>query len=213
MAHARDRGTANPKLVTLALLFTMTLLLLAATAWGEVRVGQGAPDFTGTDTQGVSHRLSDYRGKTVVLEWTNHDCPYVRKHYSTGNMQRLQKEATASGAIWLSIISSAPGKQGYVTPEQADELTRTREASPTAVILDPQGTIGRLYGAKTTPHMYIIDAEGTLVFMGGIDDTPTSDPRDVERARNYVRVALDALAQGQPITDAATRPYGCSVKY
>lgn len=192
----------------LALLGLAPLGALAA-----VEVGKPAPDFTGTDSNGQTQRLSDFRGKTVVLEWTNHDCPFVVKHYSTGNMQAIQRETTAEGIVWLSIISSAPGKQGHVSPQQANELTRSRDAAPTAVILDPSGDIGRLYGAKTTPHMYIVDAEGTLVYMGGIDDRPTARHSDVEGANNYVRTALTQLANGQTVSEPVTRPYGCSVKY
>ena len=194
--------------LSLALLGLAPMLVLAAAG-----VDKTAPEFTGVDSNGQAHRLSDFRGKTVVLEWTNHDCPFVVKHYSTGNMQALQREATADGIVWLSIISSAPGKQGHVSADKANELTRSRNASPTAVILDPSGDIGRLYGAKTTPHMYIIDREGTLVYAGGIDDRPTSRKSDVEGANNYVRTALAQLAAGESISEPATRPYGCSVKY
>lgn len=189
------------------------LVLLPMLALAAVGVGKPAPDFTGVDSNGQSHRLSDFKGKTVVLEWTNHDCPFVVKHYSTGNMQALQREATGDGIVWLSIISSAPGKQGHVSPEQANELTASRKAAPSAVILDTSGDIGRLYGAKTTPHMYVIDGSGTLVYMGGIDDRPSSRKGDIEGANNYVRTALNELAAGKPVTDASTRPYGCSVKY
>lgn len=182
-------------------------------ARAAVSINAPAPDFTGVDSDGNSHTLSQYRGKTVVLEWTNHDCPYVRKHYDSGNMQALQRSATNDGIVWLSIISSAPGKQGHVSGSKANALTKERKASPTAVILDPKGEIGRQYGAKTTPHMYIIDARGTLVYMGGIDSIPSSNPADIERATNYVDVALRALADGKPVTENVTRPYGCSVKY
>lgn len=183
------------------------------TALARVDVGQLAPDFTATDSHGVHRKLSDYRGNTVVLEWTNHACPYVQKHYSTGNMQALQREATGSGLIWLSVISSAPQKQGYVSPMQANELTASRDAAPTAVLLDPEGKIGRLYGAKTTPHMFIVDEVGTLVYMGGIDDRPTTNKDDVSGANNYVGAALKELAAGNPVSNSVTRPYGCSVKY
>ena len=176
-------------------------------------MGEPAPDFEGIDTQGKTHRLADYRGKTVVLEWTNHDCPYVRKHYGAGNMQAQQREAAAQGVIWLSVISSAPGKQGHVSPAQADELTRSRDAAPHAVILDPAGEIGRAYSAKTTPHMYIIDPAGTLVYMGGIDSIATANADDIPKATQYVRVALQELAAGQAVSEPVTRPYGCSVKY
>ncbi len=176
-------------------------------------MGEPAPNFEGVDTQGKIHRLADYRGKTVVLEWTNHDCPYVRKHYGAGNMQDQQREAAAQDVIWLSVISSAPGKQGHVSAAQADELTRSRKAAPHAIILDPAGEIGRTYGAKTTPHMYIVDEAGKLVYMGGIDSISSADPDDISRATQHVRVALQELGAGKPVTTPVTRPYGCSVKY
>jgi len=193
--------------------FLITLALVTGSAIAAPRVGEPAPDFTGVDTQGKTHRLADYRGKTVVLEWTNHDCPYVRKHYGAGNMQEQQREAAAQGVIWLSVISSAPGQQGHVSPAEADELTRSRKAAPHAVLLDPEGRIGRAYEAKTTPHMYIIDEAGKLVYMGGIDSLATADPADIPKATQYVRVALKERAAGQPISAPATRSYGCWVKY
>lgn len=183
------------------------------TVHANVSVGKMAPDFTGVDSNGNKHSLSDFKGKIVVLEWTNHDCPYVKKHYNSGNMQQLQKNATENGVIWLSIISSRPGKQGHVSGKQANELTRSRNAVPTAVILDETSEIGRLYGAKTTPHMYIIDKTGQLVYMGGIDSIPSSNEEDIAKAKNYVTAALDAMAAGKPIQESVTRPYGCSVKY
>ena len=195
---------------------TMLLSLLAAislTTHAAVNVGQPAPDFTGLDSNGKQHSLSQYKGKTVILEWTNHDCPYVKKHYNSGNMQALQKDATANGIVWLSIISSSPGKQGHVSGKQANELSASRNASPTAVILDESSEIGLLYGAKTTPHMYIVDKSGQLVYMGGIDDTPSKDEDDISKSKNYVRAALDEMAASQAIKKSITRPYGCSVKY
>ncbi len=191
----------------------ITLGLYACNSSATLRVGEPAPGFEGVDTQGKTHRLVDYRGQTVVLEWTNHDCPYVRKHYGAGNMQDQQREAAAQGVVWLSVVSSAPGKQGHVSPAEADELTRSRKAAPHAVILDPAGKIGRAYGAKTTPHMYIIDDAGKLVYMGGIDSITTSNPDDIPRATQHVRVALQELATGKSVTTPVTRPYGCSVKY
>lgn len=191
----------------------VALALYACTASATLRVGEPAPDFEGVDTAGKAHRLADYRGKILVLEWTNHDCPYVRKHYGAGNMQAQQREAATQGVVWLSVISSAPGKQGHVTPAQADELTQTRDAAPHAVILDPQGTIGRAYGAKTTPHIYIIDQTGQLVYMGGIDSIPSANPEDIPRATQYVRLALQELTAGSAVGAPVTRPYGCSVKY
>lgn len=192
---------------------TSLLFALATTAGATLKIGEPAPPFTGIDTHGNSHTLSDYRGKPVILEWTNHDCPYVRKHYNSGNMQQQQQAATGQGVVWLSIISSAPGKQGHVTPARADALTVQRNAAPSAVILDENGDIGRLYGAKTTPHMFIIDADGRLAYMGGIDSIASSNPADIEKAAQYVPAALAQMMNGEPIASSVTRPYGCSVKY
>jgi peroxiredoxin len=197
-------------------LYVITVLCtLACAALIEAapKIGMPAPDFTAMDSQGMQHTLADYRGKIVILEWTNHQCPFVGKHYNTGNMQTLQQYATSSGVIWLSVISSAPGTQGYVSGPEADALTAKRQGSPTAVLLDPQGVVGRLYDARTTPHMYIIDATGTLVYMGGIDDKPSTQNADVKTATNYVRVALDEVRSAKPVSTPVTRPYGCSVKY
>ena len=188
-------------------------LLSARPVWAAPKVGEPAPAFTSASSTGASVSLADYKGKVVVLEWTNHDCPYVRKHYETGNMQTLQKETTGEGVVWLTIVSSAPDTQGYVTAGQANELTTTRKASPTSVLLDPKGTVGRLYGATNTPHMYVVDKAGTLVYAGAIDDRPTSRKADVTGANNYVRAALQAVAAGQPVKTPATRAYGCTVKY
>lgn len=192
---------------------TTLLFALATTAGAALRIGEPAPDFTGIDTSGKRHALSDFRGKPVVLEWTNHDCPYVRKHYNSGNMQQQQQAATEQGAVWLSLISSAPGKQGHVGPAEADALTAQRNAVPSAVILDDKGAIGRLYGAKTTPHMYIIDADGKLAYMGGIDSIATANPADIAKATQYVPEALAQIMIGRPVASSVTRPYGCSVKY
>jgi AhpC/TSA family len=186
---------------------------LALALEGGPRVGQLAPDFTGTDSNGKTVSLHEYRGRTVVLEWSNHECPFVGKHYRSGNMQALQKDATRDGVVWLTILSSAPGTQGSVSAEQANELTRSRGAAPTAVVLDPTGAIGKEYAARTTPHMFVIDKTGMLAYMGGIDDRPTTEVGDVAGARNYVRLALTAVAEGKPVADPVTRPYGCSVKY
>jgi peroxiredoxin len=179
----------------------------------QARIAGAAPGFTLTDSYGKSVSLADFKGKTVVLEWTNHDCPYVRKHYGGMNMQALQAKWTDKGVIWLSIISSAPGEQGYVTAEQANKLTAERSAKPTAVLFDPTGTVGHSYGASTTPHMYVIKADGTLAYMGGIDDKPSSRVEDLKTARNFVDMALSELAQGKPVSVSTSRPYGCSVKY
>jgi peroxiredoxin len=177
------------------------------------KVGEPAPDFTAPSTTGSPVSLGSYKGKIVVLEWTNHECPYVRKHYETGNMQTLQREATGQGVVWLTLISSAKGEQGYVTAAQADELTRSRKASPTAVLLDEPGVVGRMYGATNTPHMYVVDRTGMLVYAGAIDDRPTTRRADVPGANNYVRAALDAVAASQPVKTPITRAYGCTVKY
>lgn len=193
--------------------FLLLMLSLSACAPAAVQIGQAAPDFTGTDTEGRQHRLSDYRGNHVVLEWTNHDCPYVRKHYGAGNMQAQQREAAQQGVVWLSVISSAPGKQGHVSPAQADQLTAVRDAEPSAVLLDEAGEIGRLYSAKTTPHMYLVDPQGKLVYMGGIDSIASANPDDIGKATQHLRVALNEALTGKPVGVPVTRPYGCSVKY
>ena len=179
----------------------------------QARVNAAAPDFTSRDTTGAVWRLSALRGQYVVLEWFNHDCPFVRKHYNSGNMQALQRTYTDRGVVWLSINSSAPGKQGYVLAAQANALMEEKGASPTAVLLDPEGTIGRLYGAKTTPHLFIINPDGMLLYAGAIDDRPSTNPGDIPQSTNYVRQALDAAMAGQPVAMSATKSYGCSVKY
>jgi peroxiredoxin len=187
--------------------------VFGAPALAEPVVGAPAPAFSGTDTKGNAVNLSDFLGKTVVLEWTNHDCPFVVKHYSSGNMQMTQKKAASDGVVWLSIISSAPGEQGNVSGAEADELTRSRGANPSAVLLDPSGTIGRLYDARTTPHMFVIDAKGVLTYHGAIDSIKSADVTDIPKAQNYVLNALGQMQAGQPVKPQGTRPYGCSVKY
>jgi peroxiredoxin len=181
-------------------------------ALADVQVGKPAPDFTAIDSDGKSHQLSGLKGKIVVLEWTNHGCPYVGKHYGTGNMQALQKEATDSGVVWLSVVSSPPGMQGYVSGLEANKLTTDRKARPSAVLLDPEGTVGRLYEAKATPHMFVIDKQGMVAYAGAIDDKPTANHADVNGARNYVREAVAAVAAGKAMSPAATRAYGCGIK-
>ncbi|WP_084555231.1 redoxin domain-containing protein [[Phormidium ambiguum] IAM M-71] len=176
-------------------------------------VNKAAPNFVAADTNGKTHRLTDFKGKVVVLEWTNHDCPFVRKHYGSGNMQKLQKELTGKGVVWISIISSAPGMQGYVSSSQANELTKSRNASPTAVILDPEGRIGKQYGARTTPHIFVVGKDGNIKYMGAIDSIASPDPADIPKADNYVRNAVNSVISGKPVADSVTQPYGCSVKY
>jgi peroxiredoxin len=175
-------------------------------------IGQPAPNFSAPDADGRTRSLSQYRGKTVVLEWTNADCPYVKKHYS-GAMQSLQRDAARDGVVWLSIVSSAPGEQGHVTGAQAKQLTTSRNAAPSAVLLDPSGAVGRLYGAKTTPHMFVINPQGRVVYAGGIDDVPSNKVEDLQRAKPLVRLALADVKAGRAVAIPASRPYGCAVKY
>ena len=187
--------------------------VVEALAEGEATPGAPAPDFTLVDTRGTEHTLSDYRGRTVVLEWLNYGCPYVGKHYGSGNMQALQERFTAEDVVWLSVVSSAPGEQGYYEPAAMDAETAARGGRPTAVLLDPDGTVGRRYDAQTTPHMFVIDPDGQLVYNGAIDDTPTADEADVATAQSYVVPAV-AAAQARRLADPSTTPpYGCSVKY
>jgi peroxiredoxin len=190
----------------------MTVAALALPAWA-VRVGEKAPDFTVTDSNGVSHALSQYAGKYVVLEWHNNGCPYVRKQYNSGNMQKLQKEWTARGVVWLTVISSAPGMQGYVTAEQENAYLKQMNAAPTAALLDPTGKLGHLYDAKTSPQMFVIDPSGNLIYDGAIDNQPTPDPSSVAGALNYVSQALTEAMAGKRVSIETSRPYGCSVKY
>jgi peroxiredoxin len=198
----------------LSSLVVRSFVLLALVASGfAVKTGDPAPNFTVVDSNGRQQHLSDYKGKFVVLEWHNQGCPYTKKHYESGNMQQLQKEWTGKGVVWLTVISSAPGMQGFVTPTQENEYLKTMHAAPTAVLMDIGGTVGHLYGAKTTPHMFIIDPHGTLIYNGAIDDHATSDKGDIPSSKNYVSAALTEAMAGKPVTDAVTRPYGCSVKY
>lgn len=177
------------------------------------RVGQPAPNFTATDSNGTSHTLSQYRGKYVVLEWHNHDCPYTMKHYLSGNMESLQREWTGKGVVWFTVISSAPGTQGYVTAPQESAYLKKMGADPTAALLDPSGALGHLYDAKTTPQMFVIDPNGKLIYDGAIDDHPTPDMSDIKSSKNYLSMALTQAMSGRAVSPAYTRPYGCSVKY
>ena len=186
--------------------------MISTLAWAA-RVGETAPDFTATDSNGQTHHLSDYRGKFVVLEWTNRGCPYTRKHYDSGNMQRLQQEWTAKGVVWLTVLSSAPGKQGYMDATDENAYLKQENAHPTAALLDPTGALGHLYDAKTSPDMYIINPQGTLIYDGAIDDRATTDVADIQGAKNYVNIALEEAMSGKAVSDPVTRPYGCSVKY
>jgi hypothetical protein len=199
---------------------TVTMLAVAVLAAAAPRpalagvaVGQPAPDFSLTDMSGNVRRLSDYRGKTVVLEWTNPECPIVRKHYLSGNMPSLQKSATAGGVVWLSINSGHSGGEGDYSPAQVAQWLGSTGAAPTAYLRDQDGRVGHLYGAKATPHMFVVAADGTLVYEGAIDSIPSADPADIAQATNYVKAALDALRAGKPVAVATSRAYGCAVKY
>jgi peroxiredoxin len=199
--------------IAVSMLAGFFLVLSPLSPASNAIVGKPAPGFSLPDSTGKTHSLSDYKGKIIVLEWLNHGCPFVRKHYNSGNMQKLQKTYGAKGVIWFSIISSAPGKQGYMTPEEATESVQQKNAAPKAVLLDPEGTVGKLYGAKTTPHMFIIDSDGVLVYNGGIDDIRSTNTDDIAKAKNYVQMALDELLAGKEVTVQTSQPYGCSVKY
>lgn len=191
----------------------MLLTVFALPALAQPVIGQDAPAFTLTDSNGKSVSLADFKGKTVVLEWTNDGCPFVQKHYNANNMQALQKRAAGDGVIWLTVISSAPGTQGHVTGEEANALTTSRNAAPAAVLLDETGAVGKLYGAKTTPHMYVIDTEGKLVYEGAIDNKPSPRESDIKDATNYVQQALDELKAGKSVSVSTSKAYGCGIKY
>lgn len=185
----------------------------ASNAYAAPVVGEPAPKFTATDTNGVEHSLSDFKGKNIVLEWSNHECPFVIKHYESGNMQKIQAAATEDDVVWLTIVSSAEGKQGAVSADEANKIMEESGAKSTARILDPSGEIGKLYDAKTTPHMFVIDKEGILVYAGAIDSDSSFKQSSIEGATNYVTAALESLSNGEEIEVASTQPYGCSVKY
>jgi peroxiredoxin len=178
-----------------------------------VRVGTPAPDFTATASNGQTYKLSDLRGKFVVLEWHNNGCPYTQKHYNSGNMQSLQKEWTAKGVVWFTIISSAQGEQGYVTANQENDYMKRMNAAPTAALLDPTGQLGHLYDAKATPQMILIGPTGSILYDGAIDDQATSNPSDISKSKNYISAALTEAMAGKPVSVPTSRPYGCSVKY
>jgi len=187
--------------------------LLPASLGAQAQVGSAAPQFTATDSHGQSRSLNEYRGKYVVLEWHNHDCPYTKKHYVSGNMEGLQKEWTAKGVVWFTVISSAPGEQGYMTDAEENAYLHEMHAAPTAVLMDPQGKLGHMYNAKTTPEMYVIDPSGKLIYEGAIDDRPTPEVSDIKGADNYLNDALMEAMAGKPVVQSYTRAYGCSVKY
>lgn len=194
-------------------LLALPALLLAAAVQAAPAVGQPAPAFTLKDSAGKTVNLADYRGKYVVLEWTNPGCPYVRKHYDSGNMAATQQDAAGKGVVWLSINSTEKASFDYMQPAKLVAWQQQRKVQPTATLMDEEGTVGKAYGARTTPHMYIVDPQGQLVYAGGIDSIPSSNPDDIARATNYVRQAVAEVSAGKPISAATTRAYGCSIKY
>ena len=205
------------RLATLALGATITLLLLLAPAaeaqGGAAEIGAAAPSFTLTDTYGKHHELADYKGQWVVLEWLNYECPYVGKHYNSGNMQSLQETYTGKGVNWFAIVSSAPGKQGYHEPAEMNSISQDKGSHASAVLLDPEGDVGRAYGARTTPQMVVIDPNGIMLYNGAIDDKPSSRPSSLEGAHSYLVAAMDEAMAGEPVSTPTSKPYGCSVKY
>jgi len=191
----------------------VSFVLLTQAAPAGVKVDELAPDFNLVDSNGKQQSLSEYRGKYVVLEWVNYDCPFVHKHYSSGNMQKLQNTYRGKDVVWLSICSSAPGKQGHFESEDLKERMVEEKAAPTAYLIDSDGKVGKMYDAKTTPHMFVINPKGILIYAGGIDDTPSTDVNDIPKAKNYVQAALDEALAGKSVTAKGSRSYGCSVKY
>jgi len=197
----------------MAAVLVLGLGTVAAGVRSAPEIGRPAPAFTLPDTRGAQHSLAQYRGKWVVLEWSNYGCPYVRKHYNSGNIPRQQQKWRDRGVVWLSVMSSAPGEQGHFAPAAMNAESERMGSSASAVLLDPAGTVGRAYDARTTPHMFVIDPRGTLVYMGGIDDVPTPRPEDLARARQLVDAALTEATAGRPVSTPVSRPYGCNVKY
>jgi len=186
---------------------------VAGSASAAVAVGQPAPDFTLTDSTGKAHKLSGFKGKTVVLEWNNPECPFVKKHYGSGNMQKQQREATAGGVVWLSVNSGAAGKQGHMDGAKANAHLASTKSAPSAYLIDADGTVGKAYGARTTPHMYVVDGGGVLRYMGAIDSEASTDQDDIPKSTQYVTQALAELKAGKPVSVPTSEPYGCSVKY
>lgn len=197
----------------LAMAAAVAALVASPAVFAAAKIGQPAPAFTVTDSLGETHSLADYKGKTVVLEWTNAECPFVQKHYGAGNMQKQQGAATGDGVVWLTINSSAQGGEGYVDGAGAERIRKEWTNQQTAYLIDGDSAIGKAYGAKTTPHMYVIDGEGTLRYNGAIDSNPSSEQSDIPGATQYVQVALAELSAGKPVTTQTSVPYGCSVKY
>jgi alkyl hydroperoxide reductase subunit AhpC len=201
------------RIVSAAVALLVVAAVLSSAKSNTASIGVKAPEFTLTDINGKNHSLSQYKGKYVVLEWVNYGCPFVAKHYDSGNMQKLQKEMTGKGIVWLSICSSAKGKEGYMEPAEWKKENTAKKTAATATLLDPEGTVGKLYDAKTTPHMFVVDPQGVLIYHGAIDNKPTYKQSDVRSAQNYVRAALDEAMAGKPVSTASTESYGCSIKY
>ena len=187
--------------------------MLAGLACAALDIGKPAPNFTGKGSDGKEYRLAEYKGKFVVLEWYNRDCPFIHKHYDSGNMQRLQEKYGSKGVIWFEVASNAPGKEGHMTPAEAQANREKVGSKAVATLLDPDSDIARLYSAKMTPHMFVIDPKGGLIYQGAIDDHNSADPDDIPKSKNYVAQALDEAMAGKPVSVASTHPYGCSVKY
>jgi len=198
--------------LSVALLFS-SWAFCATPAWAMAVVGQRAPDFTATDDAGKTVKLSDYKGKIVVLEWTSNECPFVKKHYDSGNMQKLQKQAKADGVVWFAVDSSGAKNPGYMDAAAAQDWLKSHNAAPTDLLIDESGAVGHLYGAKTTPHMFVIDKVGNVAYAGAIDSVASPDPHDIAGATNYVQAALAAVEAGKPVAVAETKSYGCGVKY
>lgn len=192
-----------------SIIFFLSTTLLSQTA----KLNESAPNFKLKDSNGKEHSLSDFKGKAVVLEWINYECPFVKKHYNSKNMQMLQEKYTKQGVIWLAICSSAPGKQGHFSADEINKRSKELDAKFTAYLIDEDGKVGKMYGAKTTPHMYIINSEGKLVYAGGIDDKASTDVEDIKKAKNFVSSALDEILSGRQVSVQSSTPYGCSVKY
>ncbi len=208
--RGRSNWIAFPNMKILSVFFAVAL---AASVYAKPEVGKPAPDFALTDLSGNKHNLSDFKGKYVVLEWVNFGCPFVKKHYGTANMQKLQKEFVDKGVAWLSICSSAPGKQGNETPDAAKSGFKKFGSAATAYLVDGDGKVGKLYGAKTTPQMFVINPEGALIYTGAIDDKPTPKPETVANSKNFVKAALTEAASGKEVSISSTKPYGCAIKY
>ena len=212
---SKPQNPQNPESLISRRVFSAAVAAAALPAMAQsasAAIGQAAPDFTAVDATGKSHKLSDFKGKTVVLEWTNPNCPFVKKHYM-GNMQALQKEATAKGVVWLAINSTETASGDYLAPAKLTAWNAEKQAAPTALLMDESGKVGALYGAKTTPHMYVINPQGQLVYAGAIDSVPSARVDDIKTATNYVKQALGESLGGKPVSVATSRAYGCSIKY